>query len=113
MNVKPLQIDVLQRYLTENAERQSTAGKNIANINTPGYKAERVTFADAIEATTTDSERRLTVRTHSNDAARLDGNNVDVDEEIGELKKSSLKHEVYTQLLAVRVRQMRNAMSDQ
>ena len=113
MNVIPSQIESIQRYLVENAEKQATASKNIANVNTPGYKAQRVTFEDAIASTGKKSERRLSVRSASTDAARLDGNNVDIDQELGELKKSSLKHEVYTQLLAVRVRQMRNAMTGQ
>lgn len=113
MNVIPSQVDALQRYLIENAEQQAVASKNIANLNTPGYKAERVTFEDALTSTSSETERRLTVRSASTEAARLDGNNVDIDQELGALKKSSLKHQVYTQLLGVRIRQMRSAMSDQ
>ena len=111
MNVKPSQIDLLQHYLIENGEVQAAASKNIANVNTPGYKAEEITFEEAMGLTESEGERRLAFRRKSDAPGRLDGNNVDIDQQLGELKKSSLKHEVYTQLLAVRVRQMRTAMS--
>ena len=105
----------MERYLAENLERQEVASKNIANINTPGFKAQEVEFHDALSATPADPDttKRTIIRRASSAPGRLDGNNVDIDRELGELKKSSLKHRVYTQLLSVRIQQMRSAMSDQ
>ena len=43
-------INALRRQMTLMAARQVTAAGNLANVNTPGYKAKEVTsFGDALD----------------------------------------------------------------
>jgi flagellar basal-body rod protein FlgB len=59
-----------------------TAGHNIANVNTPGYTAERVSFEDALARSVAQGDGRASVTTaRSLEPARSDGNNVNLDTE--------------------------------
>lgn len=86
--------------------------QNIANVNTPGYKAKEVVgFAETMLEVDGSEQDNLT-REKTGLSTRLDGNNVDIDKEIGGLKRNSLVHNVYTQILVSKIRQMRSAISD-
>jgi len=64
------------------AARQRAIANNIANVNTPGYTAERVSFEDALAASVADHDGRATATTaRSLEPTRLDGNNVNLDTE--------------------------------
>lgn len=107
------QIAHLHRVLDTNSARHRVASQNIANVNTPGYQAEEVVpFEDALNQASPLSKRIYSVK-KKDGQARLDGNTVDIDKELGQLKKSALHHRVFTQLLATKLRQLKNAMSDQ
>ena len=64
------------------AARQRAIANNIANVNTPGYTAERVSFEDALAASVADHDGHATATTaRSLEPTRLDGNNVNLDTE--------------------------------
>ena len=64
------------------ASRQRAIANNIANVNTPGYTAERVSFEDALAASVADHDGHTTATTaRSLEPTRLDGNNVNLDTE--------------------------------
>ena len=95
--------------LTEASIRQQLAGQNIANINTPGFEArEVVPFTDILADANQPQE--VSVQPRAGSHARLDGNTVDIDREMGDLKKGAIEHNAYTQILATKIRQMRAAM---
>ena len=64
------------------AARQRAIAHNIANVNTPGYTAERVSFEDALARSVAqgDGHAASTVA-RSLEPTRLDGNNVNLDTE--------------------------------
>ncbi|GAB3583553.1 flagellar basal body rod protein FlgB [Leifsonia lichenia] len=64
------------------AARQRAIANNIANVNTPGYTAERVSFEDALSRSVAqgDGHAASTVA-RSLEPTRLDGNNVNLDTE--------------------------------
>lgn len=109
----PSQFSLIQKLLTESSTRHHVVSQNIANVNTPGFKAQEVvSFSKAVDDATADQSQRLATRSRANLKERLDGNNVDIDLEIGEFKKNALLHNAYTQILATKIRQMRSAISD-
>ena len=111
MNGITTQVDKLSGHLQLNATRHQLASHNIANVNTPGFKAsEVVMLSNSQEADHAFPQRKYTVHAQ-NGHARLDGNNVDIDKELGKLKQSSLQHKVFTQLISTKIRQLRDAMS--
>jgi flagellar basal-body rod protein FlgB len=64
------------------AARQRAIANNIANVNTPGYTAERVSFEDALAASVAQGDGHATATTaRSLEPSRLDGNNVNLDTE--------------------------------
>ena len=87
--------------------RNEAISQNIANIDTPGYKRKSVSFeehlaqamkrkdfkksdVDGINIRVTEENKNLSVR--------LDGNNVDIDMEMAELAKNTIKYNAMTQL---------------
>jgi flagellar basal-body rod protein FlgB len=64
------------------AARQRAIANNIANVNTPGYTAERVTFEEALARSVANGDGQVTATTaRSLEPTRLDGNNVNLDTE--------------------------------
>jgi flagellar basal-body rod protein FlgB len=78
----------IQVALDALAERQRVTARNIANIQTPGYTAQRVNFESALsdaltstpDASATDLSGVMTTAP-TTDPAREDGNNVSLDSE--------------------------------
>ncbi|HEV7848755.1 MAG TPA: flagellar basal body protein [Mycetocola sp.] len=64
------------------ALRQRAIANNIANVNTPGYTAQRVSFEDALAASVRDGSGATTATVQrSLEPTDLQGNNVNLDTE--------------------------------
>jgi len=62
--------------------RQRAIANNIANVNTPGYHAQRVSFEDALAESVKQGSGAVAPTTRESlDPTRLDGNNVNLDTE--------------------------------
>lgn len=100
--------------LSYRAERQKVISSNIANINTPGYKAKDLVFAEELEKAKQSSGDLALKKTHKNHlpqgfvasakpvasliekqnkVEQNDGNNVSLDEEISEMAKNNVAFE--------------------
>ncbi len=110
------QLELLKQLTNAADIRQKVVSQNIANINTPGYKSMEVTFEDALIS-------ELGQKTHSKQSAaepeiakvqnltmRNDGNNVDLDREIGQMNKNALLMQTYLQLMGTEMKMMRQAI---
>ena len=95
--------DLIGSQLDLAALRQRVIQANIANLNTPGYKARKVAF-DAFLGEQTILERTDTVE-------REDGNNVVLEVEDADMQKNSLVFRLFLEALSGKVRQMRTAIS--
>jgi flagellar basal-body rod protein FlgB len=99
--------------------RQEMIGRNLANVDTPGYQAQAVTFEDALQrvergaqpirmAVTDgahlgiDSERTAMVRLapRLGGSTRADGNNVDVDQELTQMAETGIRFQALSQLVS-------------
>lgn len=64
------------------AARQRAIANNVANVNTPGYTAKRVSFEAALAASVERGDGHVNATTaRSLEPTRLDGNNVNLDTE--------------------------------
>ncbi|PZS25841.1 MAG: flagellar biosynthesis protein FlgB [Pseudonocardiales bacterium] len=75
----------LQMAVSGLAQRQRVIADNLANIETPGFRAGRVTFENALQTAVRDgiSPSSVTPTTaRSLEPTRTDGNNVNIDEEV-------------------------------
>jgi flagellar basal-body rod protein FlgB len=117
MTVKPCQFDLLQQLLRVSEVRHRVISQNVANVNTPGYRRLDVSFDDTLKrvlAGDSDAGSAPTapeVREAEGFVVRADGNNVDIDREMGELNRNALLFQTYAQVLASRLGTMRSAIS--
>src|ERR1700730_7525114 len=105
------------------AARQRTIANNIANVDTPGFKASEVRFEDALK-TAIGSGRGRTVADQSllnhsvsqptlldSTSTRADGNNVDIDREMEMLGEANRNCSALTQIMSSRIGIMRNVIT--
>lgn len=109
-----------QYYLIGNAMRHAeqthrVVSQNIANVNTPGYRAQELSFDDYMKTVKSGETNRgfvdeLPVQFVEGLNERTDGNNVNMDHEVANLKKNALMFQSYSQLLAAKMSTMRKAI---
>ena len=105
------------------AARQRTIANNVANVDTPNFKASEVRFEDTLKSAMQTARPGQTpdqaalnaavTRTTLNDATatRADGNNVDIDREMELLGETNLTYGALTQAMATRLGILRNVIN--
>ncbi|MEZ6116623.1 MAG: flagellar basal body rod protein FlgB [Pirellulaceae bacterium] len=114
MNGKISQIDALSKSLEVAEMRHKVVSQNLANVNTPNYHAVDLDFQQTLEAHLSDqklTEDGVELFERPDLVLRADGNNVDVDLEVGDLNKNVMLYQTYTQLLSAKLGQMRTAIA--
>ncbi len=94
------------------AARQRVLADNVANVETPGFRAGRVDFESSLAAALTsgDPDRATTSTTRSTSSAQPNGNNVSLDEEIVSLTDTGLRYQLMTEAMNQKFRLLRTAM---
>ncbi len=116
MSILNQNTDMLARLISAGDQRQQVISHNIANVNTPNYQRMELDFEAELA-----KEIRSSIKSDKGSAepvvrhtqglkARADGNNVNIDKEMGELNKNALLQQIYLQLLGTEMSQMRRAM---
>lgn len=118
-------LDLTQRSLDYLWAKQSVSLNNIANNDTPGYKAKYVTFEESLKKSILASGRdertnpsamargieRARISVHNTaDAARMDGNNVQMEAENTELVRSYLQYQYQIQSINSDISRLRIAI---
>jgi flagellar basal-body rod protein FlgB len=112
----------IRAALTGLSSRQRTIANNVANVDTPGFKASEVRFEDALKSAMTRQQGSPTNQASLNDAAsrtsfvdgtttRADGNNVDIDREMELLGETQLTYSALTQVMSTRLGILRSVVS--
>ncbi|MCS7471343.1 MULTISPECIES: flagellar basal body rod protein FlgB [Pirellulaceae] len=110
------QMDLLGSAVNASEKSHRVVSQNIANVNTPGYKTKRLEF-ERLLAQLQSSEAKdgagteLPVKDLEGLEERVDGNNVNLEKEVAELKENALAFQAFSHLLASRVSTMRRAIS--
>jgi flagellar basal-body rod protein FlgB len=110
-------LDGLSRLLDVADLRHRVLAHNVANVNTPGYRRLEVTFEDALAQRLAQGDPRaaLAIKPEVVEGRggieRVDGNNVDLDIEMGHLNKNTLLFRTLAQVLAVKLAALRSAIS--
>ncbi|OHB56495.1 MAG: flagellar basal-body rod protein FlgB [Planctomycetes bacterium GWF2_50_10] len=105
-------ISYLEAGIKTESARQTAIASNIANLNTPGYKRVEVKFnevlADKIgsDKDLESGDEGIELFSPMDTQPRDDGNDVSLDNEVGEMVENSLKHKTYTRILAMKYRQI-------
>jgi flagellar basal-body rod protein FlgB len=105
------------------AARQRAIANNVANIDTPNFKASEVRFEDTLKSalsrgrnSTSPDQSALNQsarRTTLSDAtsSRGDGNNVDIEREMEKLSETNLTFSAMTQVMSSRLSILRSVVS--
>jgi flagellar basal-body rod protein FlgB len=103
----------LERAMDGVALRQRVSAQNIANVMTPGYRAQQVTFendlASALRLGDDPARAALSVSDAGGDAD-ANGNSVDLATESAGLMKSGLQYEALVQATNYRLSILRTAL---
>ncbi len=116
------------------AARQRVAANNIANADTPGFKASAVLFEERLQNALTKQAgtlrmaatrpghidprgvdptgAELPVVTQSDSSMRADGNSVDVDREMVQLAETAITYNAVAQLTASRLALLRSIITE-
>lgn len=95
--------DALTRYLDLTTQQMKLTAENIANVDTPGYKAKGFDFEQELaqQLNLHGSAEQAEVKAQEIDGlvARPDGNNVSMDREGVQMAKAQLQFKLGVQLL--------------
>ncbi|HET8595676.1 MAG TPA: flagellar basal body rod protein FlgB [Intrasporangium sp.] len=92
-------------------QRQRAIADNIANVNTPGYHAQRVQFEGALAASVREGDGRAAATTSiSAEPTRTNGNNVNLDTETLSNIDTVLRYQFATQAMNGKFSALRAAM---
>ena len=109
-------MEMLGSALNATEKGHRVVSQNIANVNTPGYKTKRLEFEKLLAQMHSGNMEEapnaaLPIEEVSGLEERADGNNVNLEKEVAELKKNALEFQAFSHLLASRVSTMRRAIS--
>ena len=111
-------ISLLEAGIRAEALRQKTIASNVANLETPGYRRVDVKFEQSLaKALKSPGELDLDaiepeVWQPNNTPTKANGNNVNMEAEIGDLVQNSLRYTTYVRLLRKKFSQIEAAISE-
>lgn len=124
-------VDLFKKVLDASWLKNEAITKNMANINTPGYKRETVAFDNVLKtylnqnnsAMTVTNEKHYRIANAPNGLEpklekvtdtnfRNDENNVDIDVEMTEFSKNMIKYNAMTQQVSGQLKRIRMAIRD-
>jgi flagellar basal-body rod protein FlgB len=107
----------LERAMSGSALRQQVIANNIANANTPNFKASDVDFHTALEQAFAGQPNvdqidstNFSVQTDSASTGRMDGNNVDIDQQMANLSENTLDYQSLESVMASRISILKTAI---
>jgi flagellar basal-body rod protein FlgB len=93
------------------AQRQRAIANNVANVNTPNYHAQRVSFEDALASAVEHGSGVATATVaRSLEPTNTNGNNVNLDTETVSNIDTNLRYELATQAVSTQLAQVRDAL---
>lgn len=112
----------VEELLSWTSKRQQALSANIANLDTPGYRAKDYNFEQELatidlSATSSKHIAPLDETNHSqlyevDTKMKLNGNNVDLEREMKEITKNALQYITLVQYLNQKIKTLRTAITD-
>ena len=107
-------LGVLPQLLDAAALRHRVIAQNVANVNTPGYRRREVAFEADLAKALASPAAAAQVKPHvviADGPERVDGNTVDIDQEMNALTKNALLYQAAAQIMTSRVASLRAAVA--
>lgn len=122
---------ILEKSLDAAWLRNDVIAQNIANDDTPMYKRKDVVFEDVLNDSINNLEAKVTDKRHipfnssepgdmephiiqanSDVSMRIDGNNVDIDNEMASLAKNTIKYNTLVQMINSNYSKIKNIITE-
>lgn len=110
-------VDLLEAGIRAENLRQEAIASNIANLETPGYRRVDVRFEElldkALDSAGTIDLREIEPQLHQpkQTPVKSNGNDVNLETEVGEMVKNTLRHKAYIRVLNKKYRQIELALN--
>ncbi|HEX8947581.1 MAG TPA: flagellar basal body protein [Dissulfurispiraceae bacterium] len=101
---------VLEKMLDISAFRQKLLTSNIANADTPGYRAKDISFQGELDKAVEGTHSGYDIYEPATTMSNRDGNNVNLDIEMAKVAENTLIYNAATQLMSMKMRMMKDAM---
>jgi flagellar basal-body rod protein FlgB len=125
--------ELYEKAIGASSMRQEVASHNLANVDTPNYKRKVVDFEKSLQEAIESTNGLVGTRTNSRhmpigsvdlnnleakvntdgarNAMRIDGNNVDINVEMSELSKNSIRYNALIQKISGSFRQLKDVIA--
>jgi len=109
---------IVKKVLDYSAARQRVIANNVANVETPGFKAKDVSFEeefmDALKSNDVERALEIQPRVYETDniSLRNDGNNVDLEREVVSLEKNKSTFDIFSEILKRNYRIIRDLFTN-
>lgn len=105
MKIIPDSINTMEKAMDVMSARQRVIASNLANVDTPGYKAQKLDFEASLRNAMNGVEQNaMVVNESESPALTLDGNNVDMEGELGDMSRNKTVYNLTAQLIAAKLR---------
>ena len=104
MKIIPDSIDAMEKAMDVMSARQRVIASNLANVDTPGYKAQKLDFEASLRNAMNGAEQAMVVEASDAPALSLDGNNVDMEGELGDMSRNKTMYNLTAQLISAKLR---------
>lgn len=103
-------IKILERIMDICAYRQKILASNIANADTPNYKAKDINFQEELKKAVSEDTATYKIIEAPTTMPNRDGNTVNIEVEMTKLAETMLMYNAATQLLSTRIRMLKDAI---
>jgi flagellar basal-body rod protein FlgB len=112
VGISDVTMTTLHQALRGLSARQRSTADNVANLETPGFTASRVDFESSLQSALKqgDPQTSTVAQLMSDDPARQDGNNVNLDDETVSMIDTNLKYSTVVEGLNAKFRLLRSAI---
>jgi len=116
-------INSLENALAYSSLKQKVISNNIANVDTPNYKAQEVSFKTELDRATLKANRtdnrhfefkqgntNIAVHTRATTSYNHNGNNVDIDKEMADMAENQIYYNVLVERMNGKFNSLREAL---
>ncbi|MGD0282488.1 MAG: flagellar basal body rod protein FlgB [Dissulfurispiraceae bacterium] len=105
-------MNILEHMLDVTAFRSKVLTSNIANADTPGYKAKDISFQEEMErAISSDGKSQYHIYESETTMPSRDGNTVNLDVEMAKVAENNLLYDTAAQLITMKNRMKKNILA--
>lgn len=109
------QFEMLSHAIEFAQQHHRVISQNLANVNTPNYLTRQLSFAQFLESierggSAGSAPPEYDLQLTEGLATRADGNNVDLNRELGNLKRNDLIYQTLIQLMGAKIDAMKLAI---